>query len=65
MIGQLIRSATMIGQLPSFPINNESLRLTWIEAEVVLTFFKQDKREKTLNLHNAIAFKFWKRFKLF
>ena len=51
MIGQLIR-------LPSFPINNESLRLTWIEAEDVLTFFKQDKREKTLNLHNAIAFKF-------
>ena len=43
----------------------ESLRLTWIEAEDVLTFFKQDKREKTLNLHNAIAFKFWKRFKLF
>ena len=40
----------------------ESLRLTWIEAEDV---FKQDKREKTLNLHNAIAHKFWKRFKLF
>ena len=44
----------------------ESLRLTRIEAEDVLTFFFNKIREKkTLNLHNVIAFKFWKRFKLF